>query len=110
MRGVGLAGPPTGDRSDREWDPEEAPPGGLDSGRRIYGEVVRFDELVGLGEVAAETVSSGPGSRYPFHCTQISDGSRFIAVGTRVGFSLAAGRRGKWEATRVAPWPADRVG
>lgn len=62
------------------------------------GCVVAFDEAVGLG-----TVESDDGRRYRFHCTQISDGTRTIAVGTPVTFEVVAARRGTWEAAAVRP-------
>jgi cold shock CspA family protein len=73
--------------------------------RRLVGTVVRFDEAVGLGDIAA-AVSTGAGDggaagRYPFHCTQIADGSRTVAVGARVSFGLLAGRAGRWEAADI---------
>ena len=46
------------------------------------GSVDSFDKDVGLGEVRGED-----GRLYPFHCTEIADGSRDIAVGTEVSFS-----------------------
>jgi hypothetical protein len=81
---------------------------------QLEGRVETFDEAVGLGEISASFVSGpgGPGGpdrrdlavgRYRFHCTQIADGSRTIAVGTRVSFRLLAGRDGRWEAGDVRP-------
>jgi hypothetical protein len=62
------------------------------------GVVIAFDVLVGLGTVrAADGVEAG------FHCTQIADGSRDIAVGTPVEFVVVAGRHGRWEAGAVRP-------
>jgi cold shock CspA family protein len=66
----------------------------------VQGKVTEFDDARGLG-----TVESG-GRAYPFHCTQISDGSRTIAVGTDVTFEVMAGRLGRWEATVITPAPA----
>jgi cold shock CspA family protein len=57
------------------------------------GKVETFDKDLGLGEVR-----EGDGRLYPFHCTEIADGSRDIAAGTHVAFVLAAGHRGTWEA------------
>lgn len=57
------------------------------------GEVAAFDRDVGLGEVRARG-----GSLYPFHCTEIGDGTRDIAVGAEVAFVAVAGHRGTWEA------------
>ena len=68
-------------------------------GRKGWVEV--FDAEVGLGQVRAED-----GLLLPFHCTQIVDGSRTIAVGTEVRFALAAGQLGIWEARAVAAVPA----
>lgn len=64
----------------------------------IRGTVSSFDEHAGLGVVTAED-----GSAYPFHCTQIADGTRTIAVGTRVSFDLVA-RLGRYEAAWLCSW------
>ncbi len=86
--------------------------------RRLAGTVVRFDEAVGLGDIVAvgpvgevaavgavggtaEEAGLGENGSYPFHCTQIADGSRTVAVGTRVSFGLLAGRAGRWEAADI---------
>lgn len=61
------------------------------------GEVVSFDEAVGLGEVEAG------GQRWRFHCTQIADGTRTIAQGTPVRFRVVPARHGTWEAIEVLP-------
>jgi cold shock CspA family protein len=47
----------------------------------VTGTVAEFDEHVGLG-----VVLTSDGSRYPFHCTQIADGSRNIDNGAAVMF------------------------
>jgi cold shock CspA family protein len=60
------------------------------------GEVVEFDDAAGFGAVRS---SDG---EYFFHCTAIADGTRTIAVGTQVSFEIVPGRRGKWEASRLA--------
>jgi cold shock CspA family protein len=65
------------------------------------GVVVDFDDARGLGTVRADD-----GRELPFHCTQIAGGTRTIAVGTRVRFSVVAGLPGRWEAAEVAPLPA----
>jgi cold shock CspA family protein len=62
------------------------------------GSVEAFDEAVGLG-----TVRDDDGRDYPFHCTQIADGSRTIAAGTRVEFDVVPGHLGHWEAAAVGP-------
>ena len=64
----------------------------------MRGKVVSFDEEAGVGQVSSED-----GGNYPFHCTQISDGSRQIAVGTPVEFAVAPGHLGRWEAQAVTP-------
>jgi cold shock CspA family protein len=61
------------------------------------GVVIEFDEHRGLGVIA-----SGDGTRYPFHCTQIADGSRTIEPGAEVTFEIVAGVLGKREATAIA--------
>ncbi len=65
------------------------------------GVVETFDGHVGLGQVRGED-----GRLWPFHCTEIADGSRSIAVGTRVEFTVAPGQLGVWEARAVAGVPA----
>lgn len=63
----------------------------------ITGTVTTFDGAAGLG-----TITAADGSVYPFHCTQIADGSRTIAEGAAVTFELLA-RFGRFEATAIAP-------
>jgi cold shock CspA family protein len=65
----------------------------------VRGSVAAFDEQRGLGTVEAD------GATYPFHCTQIGDGTRSIEVGTPVTFDVAAGGLGRWEAVSVTPQP-----
>ena len=65
----------------------------------MQGEVTEFDEPRGLG-----TIGSG-GAAYPFHCTQIADGTRTIEVGSRVTFELRPGPMGRWEATNIERVP-----
>jgi cold shock CspA family protein len=60
------------------------------------GVVAEFEEYVGLG-----TIEGDDGTRYPFHCTQIADGTRTIAVGAPVTFGVMPGRMGQWEATAI---------
>jgi CspA family cold shock protein len=62
----------------------------------MRGEVAEFDEYVGLGTIEGED-----GNRYPFHCTQIADGTRTVPVGAAVTFGVMPGRMGQWEATAV---------
>ena len=63
----------------------------------MRGVVAAFDEHKGYGTVRAED----DGREYFFHCTQIADGSRTIAVGTPVTFEVVPGHRGRWEAVRL---------
>lgn len=60
------------------------------------GRVVAFDEHRGLGVVT--TVS---GEELPFHCTAVADGSRRVAVGACVEFSVVPGLLGRREAGRL---------
>lgn len=62
----------------------------------MRGKVLAFDEHAGFGTVCADD-----GQELFFHCTQIADGSRRIAVGTAVRFDAAPGHLGRWEARRV---------
>jgi CspA family cold shock protein len=64
----------------------------------MTGRVVAFDEPRGLGEI-----ESADGDRYSFHCTQIADGSRTIAVGAAVEFTVAPALLGRWEAHAITP-------
>ncbi len=66
--------------------------------RHVSGTVTAFDDSLAFGEVSTER-----GETYFFHCTQIADGSRSIAVGTHVNFRVIAGRMGRWEAADVEP-------
>jgi cold shock CspA family protein len=59
----------------------------------LLGTVSAFDEARGLGEVVGDGAA-----RWPFHCTAIADGTRTIAVGTRVAFEVRAGHLGRDEA------------
>ena len=60
------------------------------------GTVTDFDEAKGYGAIRAED-----GTELFFHCTQIADGSRTIAVGTAVEFEARPGHRGQWEAADI---------
>lgn len=62
-----------------------------------FGVVTAFDAAVGLG-----TVSADDGAEYPFHCVEIADGSRTIAVGAAVRFEIRA-RFGGYEAAALEP-------
>lgn len=65
----------------------------------MRGTVTEFDEHRGLG-----TVTAPDGRRYPFHCTQVADGSRAIATGSPVRF-VVRGRLGGYEAAALEPAP-----
>lgn len=82
-----------------------APPSMLwaaDLARVHTGVVETFDDAIGLGSIrcGSETVIS-------FHCIAIADGSRTIAVGTPVAFTVTTGHNGKVEAASVVG--TDRV-
>ncbi len=64
----------------------------------MTGTVADFDEHAGLGVVRGDD-----GVDYPFHCTQIADGTRTIAVQTPVSFEVVPGPLGRWEAGRLCP-------
>jgi cold shock CspA family protein len=64
------------------------------------GVVVEFDATRGLGSV--ETVE---GTRLPFHCTAIADGTRSVAVGSAVRYDVVPGALGRWEAAFLRPAP-----
>jgi CspA family cold shock protein len=61
------------------------------------GRVIDFDEHIGLGHVAA-----AEGTEYMFHCVEIADGSRTIAIGTEVQFDLLR-KFGRDEAAQLRP-------
>lgn len=61
----------------------------------MRGTVARFDPD-GWG-----VIHDTDGFDHPFHCTALADGSRRIDPGTEVGFELAPGRQGRWEATAI---------
>lgn len=65
-------------------------------GRVLNGVVSSFDADVGLGEIIDDE-----GRRWPFHCIEIADGTRQVAVGAAVRFRSAA-RLGRYEAAGVA--------
>jgi cold shock CspA family protein len=66
------------------------------------GVVASFDDGRGLGTVRDDESDEELG----FHCTEIADGTRTIAVGTRVAFVVAAARLGLREARDVRGLPA----
>ena len=67
------------------------------------GVVIEFDAHVGLGVVRGDDAIA-----YPFHCTQLADGSRTIGIGTTVDFEIKAGPLGRWEAAEITVRSHDR--
>lgn len=67
----------------------------LARGRGLRGRVTSFDAAVGLGEI-----ESTSGERHLFHCIEIADGTRDIAVDTSVSFDLLH-KFGRAEAANV---------
>lgn len=63
----------------------------------MTGTVTAFDEHVGLG-----TVTTAEGVEHLFHCVEIADGTRTIAVGTPVTFGLLP-KLGRYEASQLRP-------
>ncbi|MGH1490648.1 MAG: cold shock domain-containing protein [Acidimicrobiales bacterium] len=61
------------------------------------GTVESFDVDVGIGHIVDDE-----GDRWMFHCTTIADGTRVIDPGATVGFEVAAGGPGRWEAFSVS--------
>ena len=62
----------------------------------LSGIVVDFDAERGLGRIDATD-----GRTFPFHCTQIADGTRDVAVGIAVRFDVLA-KLGRYEATAIS--------
>jgi len=75
-------------------------------GTRIvrHGWVTTFDEERGIGTVAVQG-----GSSFAFHITAIADGSRQIAIGSRVSFVVVAGLGGRYEAASLGVESQDEV-
>jgi len=63
----------------------------------VNGTVTAFDDPRGLGAITSED-----GQVYPFHCTQIADGTRTIEVGRVVRFDVLP-KLGRYEATASEP-------
>jgi cold shock CspA family protein len=63
----------------------------------VKGRVEVFDEHRGDGLVRTDE-----GEGLYFHCVNIADGSRSIAVGERVSVNRAVGRLGRDEAVEIA--------
>ena len=66
----------------------------------MTGVVTEFDDAAGLGTITAED-----GTSYRFHCTAIADGTRTIAVDTKVEFEPKPARHGTYEAGEINPRP-----
>jgi cold shock CspA family protein len=60
------------------------------------GVVVDYDAERGLG-----TIDAGDGLMVSFHCVDIADGTRHVALGSVVAFEVAPGHRGQPEARHV---------
>jgi cold shock CspA family protein len=67
-----------------------------DTREYVDGTVTAFDESRGRGVVTASD-----GTIYEFHSTRIADGSRRIAAGVRVRFTLVPAVLGHWEASDI---------
>ena len=63
-----------------------------------HGSVTEFDESRGLGVITDAT-----GTAFRFHCVEIVDGTRWIAVGTPVRFDVMP-KLGYYEAARIESW------
>ena len=72
----------------------------MPAGPLTTGVVSAFGEHEGLGEI-----TDSAGRIWPFHCVEIADGSRRIAVGTPVEFEPQT-KLGRSEATRIRTTPA----
>jgi len=68
-----------------------------DAGRRRAGVVTAFDSATGLG-----TIRGADDADHAFHCVEIADGTREIAVGTAVTFEMLP-KFGRYEAGNVTP-------
>jgi cold shock CspA family protein len=64
--------------------------------RQATGTVTAFDEGRGRG-----VVTTDDGVAYEFHATRIADGTRRIAVGTKVRFEVVPALLGRWEASEI---------
>jgi cold shock CspA family protein len=69
----------------------------------LLGHVASFDDPRGIG-----VVQSGD-RRFDFHCTAITDGTRRIAEGAPVAFTVDAGHLGRLQASSVRPLGAAGV-
>jgi cold shock CspA family protein len=62
----------------------------------MRGVIETFDDAAGLG-----VVRGADGRAYPFHCTQLADGTRTVPEGVDVIIQVRAGHLGRWEATAI---------
>jgi cold shock CspA family protein len=63
----------------------------------MVGTVTSFDESAGLG-----VITDSVGVEYPFHCVEITDGTRTIEVGAEVEFDQLR-KLGRIEAAGIRP-------
>jgi CspA family cold shock protein len=63
----------------------------------MLGTVTAFDDPAGIGQI-----TGADGRVYPFHCTQLADGTRTTTVGTPVAFHRWP-RLGVFEAAGILP-------
>jgi cold shock CspA family protein len=73
-------------------------------GSPMNGTVSEFSDAAGYGWITTDD-----GARVFFHCTQIADGGRTIAVGARVTFSTMP-YLGRYEAAEIAPFSPESAG
>ena len=62
----------------------------------MQGIVKEFDAHVGLGIIQADS-----GDVFPFHCVNIANGTRNIAIGVKVDFETFDHPRGRTEARMI---------
>lgn len=62
-----------------------------------------FDEHVGLGEIIVHNRGILTTQKISFHCVNISNGSRRIALEERVGFVAHFHPMGRFEAIEIEP-------
>ncbi len=72
----------------------------LEVGQMLQGQVVQFDQHVGLGAISVADAQYG--ESLPFHCVSIADGSRNIDIGVQVSFKVAWHPRGRFEAVDIS--------
>lgn|GEM_PF-808831 len=72
-------------------------------GRTYTGTVKNFDSHVGLGEITIHKNGVLSNQSIPFHCVNIADGSREVALDLRVSFVAFWHPRGRFEAKEITP-------